>query len=178
MSLRRTPPVVPGQPTDDQLERTHGPRIEGQWWAAASTPDGTARARIDMGGAEFTVLPDGRLDFQVSLAHTDGRKTTVKGVAVSEADSRGVYRWTGKGFVRFVTWFRWNYRFAAEGRLLVVGHPGSVVSQPTYLIFARRGMTELEARSALDTAGESLGFSPRELSELARYRLPTTLPGW
>lgn len=156
----------------DAVETAHTSRIEGRWWLCAATADRTGSTRIASGRADFLVLPDRRLQFEVTLTGSNGRASEVRGIAGAAPNARGIFSWTGRGFVRFATWFRWSYRFVADGRLLLVGHPGSLISQPSTLLLVRAGIDEVEGQHLVDTNAEAIGLSLVQLRDLTRFSAP------
>jgi hypothetical protein len=156
----------------DAVETAHSARIEGSWWLCAATADRTLDTRIASGGANFRILPDRRLEFQVTLTSPTGKTSEVRGIAAADANARGIFSWTGRGFVRLATWFRWSYRFAADDRLLMVGHPGSLISIPSALLLVRDGIDELEGQRLVDTNAAAIGLSLVQLRDLTRFSAP------
>lgn len=101
-----------------------------------------------------------------------GRSGAIPGIAGADANVRGIFGWTGHGFVRFATRFRLSYRFLADDRLLMVGHPGSLIAQPSTLLLVRAGIDEREGRHLVDTNAEAAGLSLVQLRDLTRFSAP------
>lgn len=150
---------------------THPAEVEGCWRLAASTADGAARVGIRSGTARFTVTPSRRLMFDFALTTEDGRTRTIHGIAAAKATPAGLFAWRGRGFAFLATWIRWGYRLSADGRVLVIEHPGSIATQQSIFVMCREDLDAAHAAAFLRSevaAGRMTSAQVRGLSRHSR----------
>lgn len=150
---------------------THPADVEGWWWLAASTADGAARVGIRSGSAHFSITPARRLMFDFTLTTREGRIRTIHGIAAAQATPAGLFAWRGRGFAFLATWFRWGYRLSADGRMLVIEHPGSIATQQSIFVMCRENVDAAQAAGFLLSevaAGRMTSGQVRGLSRHSR----------
>lgn len=148
---------------------THPDEIQGRWWLCASTPEGATSLAIRSASARFTITPGRRLIFDFTLVPSSGRLRTVHGIAAAHATPAGLFPWRGRASSRFGTWFRWGYRITAEGRMLVITHPGSIATHRTALVLCRDSVDTALAADLLRTEVQALEMTPDRLRDLIRH---------
>jgi hypothetical protein len=107
--------------------------------------------------------------FDFTLVPRSGRIRTVHGIAAARATAAGLFHWRGRASARFGTWFRWGYRLAADGRMLVITHPGSIATHRTVLVMFRDTVDTVLAAELLRAEGGALEMTPVQFRDLARH---------